>query len=195
MISRTPSPSGGVPSTEELEAAFLSYLEEMDRCLVGHSYWALVHLLVVLPDVCAALEAGDGETNGTRYQDWCRRYLPSKFRSPEDRWDIRCKVLHQGRALPTRGAHRSYSFVLPGQPISIHDVVITGDQNIAVDIGELADEIKRGIHSWFADLQRSENSARARNVARHASSLARLKRKAHPMIAGIDFQVWSSTST
>lgn len=182
-------------SVSELESAFHDYFEEIQRCLTAKCHWALVHVLVALPDICAALEHDDGETTGTRYRAWCGRHFPGAFRSPLDRWDIRCKVLHQGRTLPTRGEHRSYSFLLPGQPISLHDVVTTGDQNIAVDIGLLADETKTAVRAWFRWLQRPENAFALGNVQRHLPSLARMKRKTTPIVAGVDFAVWSSTST
>jgi hypothetical protein len=45
----------------DLEAAFKTYVDEMDRCVAATCYWALLHVVVALPDVCAALESADGE--------------------------------------------------------------------------------------------------------------------------------------
>src|SRR5262249_48212310 len=41
--------------TPELERAFALYFDEIARCRASGLYLALLHLLVALPDVCAAL--------------------------------------------------------------------------------------------------------------------------------------------
>lgn len=41
----------------DLEQAFQVYFEEMDRCKAGQCHWALLHLVLVLPDICGALTA------------------------------------------------------------------------------------------------------------------------------------------
>lgn len=43
-------------TAEELKAAFAVYYSEMDRCEKAGAYWALLHLALVLPDICASLE-------------------------------------------------------------------------------------------------------------------------------------------
>ncbi len=102
-------------TAEELERAFSTYVEEINRCLVTKCHWALLHILVILPDICAALESCDGKTDGGRYRNWCKRYFPDDRRfTPGDRYAIRCALLHQ-RNVSTTLRHRRLAFtVAPG---------------------------------------------------------------------------------
>jgi hypothetical protein len=42
----------------DLEQAFSVYFTEMESCENAGCYWALLHLAVILPDVCGAFEFG-----------------------------------------------------------------------------------------------------------------------------------------
>jgi hypothetical protein len=48
------------PTPEELEKAFAVYFDEIERCRRAGAYWALLHVVVALPDICAALESENG---------------------------------------------------------------------------------------------------------------------------------------
>jgi hypothetical protein len=61
----------------DLERAFSVYFTEMESCENAGCYWALLHLTVILPDVCGALEFGSMSKVGTRYIDWCAAKLPT----------------------------------------------------------------------------------------------------------------------
>ena len=43
-------------TVDDLTTAFNVYFDEMTACEKNGCYWALLHLLVSLPDICAALE-------------------------------------------------------------------------------------------------------------------------------------------
>lgn len=62
-------------SVADLEKAFHVYLDEIERCRQAGTYRALLHVLVSLPDICAALE-DTGWVTGEKYVEWCRRYCP-----------------------------------------------------------------------------------------------------------------------
>src|SRR2546428_896437 len=81
-----------------LDKAFQIYWDEMDRCRKHKAYWALLHDTVCLPDICAALQSANGEATGPRYAGWCDQYLVDPIISGAERWEMRCKVLHVGRA-------------------------------------------------------------------------------------------------
>src|SRR5882724_5521019 len=59
-----------------LSSRFQSYFEEMERCKNGKAYWALLHIVVCLPDICAALQSARGNSRTKSYISWCERYLP-----------------------------------------------------------------------------------------------------------------------
>ncbi len=185
-------------AVDEMEDAFKTYFEEMDRCVTAKCYWALLHMVVVMPDICAALESDDGEADDGRYRNWCKRYLSTrKFLSPDDWHEIRCALLHQGRTVPKRGRYGSYSFV---QPAPSGDVVhnwVADDRNITLDVGEMAREMKAAIRSWFIDLQDPTKKSALDNVRKHLPWLAREKPKiilGGPSITGTNFSSTSSGS-
>jgi hypothetical protein len=84
------------------ENTFKVYLDEIDRCIQGKCYWALLHLVLVLPDVCAAMETDGGTTGGKEYRGWCERFLADPLVTPEDWYQMRCSVLHQGRTIDAK---------------------------------------------------------------------------------------------
>ncbi len=183
-------------TSEELERAFEVYFEEINRCIQMKCYWALVHILAVLPNVCAALETEDGETPDRGYIDWCNRYFPSEM-SGQDRYSVRCVLLHQGRTVMGHRLDKSVSFVWPTDTGNVpHGVTYDfgeGRTNIPVDVTRMAEDTTQAVRRWFADLQKPENRSRVRNVQRHLPWLARKGQKAIQSISGITLPTLSST--
>lgn len=182
------------PTVAELEQTFKTYFEELDRCESTKCYWALLHVVVALPDVCAALESTAGDAgNGGPYRAWCKEHFTGRYLTPDDRYAIRCALLHQGRTTPDRGTWLSYSFVQPspsGQ--RVHNWVTPSERNITLDVGEMASETKHAMRNWFLKLQLPINATRAANVQKHLPHLAHEKPKTG--VPGIN-QTFSSTST
>jgi hypothetical protein len=81
----------------------------------------LLHVVVSLRDICGALESNNGVATVARYKEWCRRY------SPQDYWEIRNRVLHQGRTKTAAG--RVYKFT------RVHRAVWAPDDVVALDVG------------------------------------------------------------
>src|SRR2546428_8678746 len=98
----------------ELDNAFQTYWSDMERCRKGRAYWSLLHVTVCLPDICAALQSSDARTSGRRYIDWCDRHLADAALSGEERYWMRCKVLHEGRASTGNpGRYSGFAFTQP----------------------------------------------------------------------------------
>jgi hypothetical protein len=176
----------------DLEQAFRLYFEEMARCAAAGHYFALLHVIVALPDVCAALE--DPKTKpGERYEAWCGRYHHHGLLSPVEFYDLRCKLLHQGQAVGRgRGRYETYSF--PVRPdISLHRVVVKAEANITLDPRQMAIEMRQAIEAWFADLRRPENAPRFQAVRANLPLLVREQVKSIPGLDGPPFYVLSST--
>src|SRR5689334_14961380 len=109
----------------------------MKRCQSGNAYWSLLHVLVCLPDICAALQSKDGETNRTRYKDWCGKFFSEPLLNPEERYRMRCKVLHQGRATTDHAAR--YSGFAFGQPVGlVTDHLRLDGRILHLDVARLA---------------------------------------------------------
>jgi hypothetical protein len=179
-----------MPAMIDLESAFKVYFDEMDRCVDGKCYWALLHLVVVLPDICSALEAGNGEASGKQYKVWANRYLADSVISADEWYEIRCVVLHQGQTLGKTGRYRAYSFSQPNPTEGIIHRVIAKRGNIQdlhLDVGELAKQMTTAMRKWFQDLEADKNSLHSRNVDRNIHSLASTERpQSHdvPVILG-----------
>jgi len=190
------------PTVADLERAFRTYFEEMDRCAKFKCFWALLHMAVALPDVCAALQSNSGEAgDGGPYRAWCKDNFAGHFLSPNDRYGIRCALLHQGRTTPTGGGYGSYSFVQPSPSGSIvHNWVTPRERNITLDVGEMAQDTRAAMRTWFAKIQIPANARRLANVERHLLHLAREKAKSFtpppPLPLGTLMNTtFSSTST
>lgn len=179
----------------ELTQSFQTYYEEIDRCLNAKCYWSLVHLLVVLPAVCAAMETQSGDAEGNEYMNWCRRYFDKDPRfTDKDRYGLRVALLHQGRTtVEERGQYRSYSFVPP----TGHDVHLTvrdfgaDGKNLTIDVARLADETKRAMQKWFND----QKDTRRANIGPNLRWLAREGRAEIPGAPGVVWNVPTTSST
>jgi hypothetical protein len=166
-------------SVDQLRAAFGVYLTEMERCEKAGAYWALLHLALVLPDICAALEYGPDAKVGERYTMWCRDHFPKHpSLTPDDRYQIRNAVLHEGSTLTNKSQYRSISFVEPRvADLEVHQNVTTSvdGKNLTLDVKQLADETRGAMGHWFVSLQESDE--RNALVASRLNRVARLQTK------------------
>ena len=187
-------------SVAEIEQAFQTYFDEMERCARAKCYWALLHIVVVLPDICAALQSANGDAgNGGPYQGWYKENFSGNYLSPVDRYKIRCALLHQGRTVVPSGSYASYSFIQPATSGSIaHNWVTPSERNMTLDVGEMARDTRAAMRTWFTKLQLPANATKLANVQRHLPLLAREKPKvlvgSHGIIGSV-IQTVSSTSS
>ena len=149
---------------EQLRNDFALYLDEIKRCEDAKCYWALLHVLLALPDVCASLEvdpAGPKPKVGDRYVDWCMAHLPSSATvSASDRYQMRNALLHAGsttaenlgKTHQTTYAH--FSYVDPETfDVSVHYTADPSRTVLNVHPPTMASETKRAIENWFTALQ------------------------------------------
>jgi hypothetical protein len=186
-------------TTAQLTDAFRVPLAEMDRCVTGQCYWALLHLVVVIPDICSALEAANSKATKAGYINWCQRMFPPgppAPLNPIERYELRCIVLHQGRTLASRGRYAYYKFVPSSPPgIRAHGTQMASDQ-ITLGVVEMAEETKRALKDWFQDLQDPAEAQRRARVAQNLPTLVTVKVQPLPGIGGFPVNVThTSTST
>ena len=160
----------------DLNRAFETYWNEMHQCRTAKAYWALLHVTVCIPDICAALESQNGEATPASYKAWCGQYLIDPLLSASERYRIRCKILHQGRATtdqPSR--YTAFAFGQPSETGEVdHKRVI--ETVLHLDVGELAREMKSAVEEWIRTIEERSSSAAAMNVERNLQSLVRVKR-------------------
>ncbi len=168
----------------QLDEGFKLYWEEMNRCRTSGTYWALLHVTVCLPDICAALQSLNGETNGKRYVTWCNVNLKDPMLSGRERWDMRCRVLHQGYATTKKTSrYTGFSFSQP-TPTGETQHLNNDGGTLVLDVGRLAEEIKAGVGRWIGHLEADPKSPKAVNTAKHLGSLVRVRAFALPPTPG-----------
>ena len=168
-----------------LEQAFSVYFDEMERCRRGECYWALLHVIVTLPDICAALESDDGRTSGPKYMSWCDRFTPTDIMNGADWWEVRCLVLHQGRTKTRDG--RFYKFIKPTAAARVHQTVWGSRDTIALDVAEMSNEMIKSIRAWFQYLQGPYIEDVRANVKKNLGSLVIVREAELPGISGVSF--------
>jgi hypothetical protein len=172
-------------TVDELRADFDLYFREIEACLQQGRYWALLHLLLAMPDICASLE-NPAAFVGKRYVGWCRDNMSANPDvTPGDRYQMRNAVLHQGTTLPPnrandpdeRSQYQCFSFVDPQNfQGPIHQTVTGGPGGILnIDVADLAKDTRQAMEHWFGRLQ--SHPAKMSAVEKNLPSLARVKPK------------------
>lgn len=148
-------------TVQKLRSHFALYLEEIDRCLDAKCYWALLHVLLALPDVCASLEADPATKVGDRYVKWCDSYLPvGPAVSGVDRYHMRNALLHSGSTTAQnlgkthQTSYTHFSFVDPDTfDLSVHHTTNPNRTILNIHVAPMADETKQALENWFNALQ------------------------------------------
>jgi hypothetical protein len=183
-------------SVNELREAFAVYYAEMDRCEQSGAYWALLHLLLVMPDICAALEFGPRARVKVRYLKWCSEHFSvDPALTPDDRFQIRNAVLHEGSTLPNQCQYRSISFVeTTASDREVHLSVTTNDtgRDLTLDVKLYADQTRAALDHWFESLQNDKD--RNHLVSSRLGRIARLQlRKSFvPIVSSDGSQILTS---
>jgi hypothetical protein len=170
----------------QLRKDFALYIEEIKRCEEAKCYWALLHVLLALPDVCATLETDPTSKKqgvGDRYVGWCDAYLPNNPAvSGADRYQMRNALLHSGSTTAQnlfKSHHTSYthfSYVDPDTfDVSVHETTNQSRTVLNVHIAAMAAETRDAIESWFNALQ--GDSIKMSRVEQNIGRLTRLQPK------------------
>lgn len=157
-------------NANDLEEAFNTYWDDMARCRTAKAYWSLLHVTVCLPDICAALQSNDGGAKRAHYRQWCGRWMPNPKLPPEDRYCMRCKVLHEGSSRGC-GQHPGFIFGQPASTGQVDHLNVHATGKITIDVGELAEDTKIGVTKWVDWLRTNPTSNDAQNVAKNFPSL------------------------
>jgi hypothetical protein len=180
-----------VPVTKgDLQNAFGEYLRQMERLHAAPGlYWALLHIVVLIPDICGSLEASDGEASGDAYKSWCRRYLTADPLTdplnPEERWWMRCALLHTGRSGPSASKPSRYkAYEFHHEECPLHGQEMGQEQPrerlpVHLDVPVLYRGTLAGMNKWFEDVM-----AGARGTEFVATHLPRMLR-VRPSVASL----------
>lgn len=117
----------------------------------GASYAALATTLTI-PDVCAALEATNGQSTGKLYQRWYDQYIGPRYNgmlSAKACYSLRCGVVHQGQ-VSVAGVPKIAKaiFRLPQQTTSsIH--ANTVNDMVQFDLRTFCEDFINAIDQWW----------------------------------------------
>jgi hypothetical protein len=163
-----------------LDAVFQMYWEDMERCRTGSAYWSLLHVTVCLPDICAALQSGDARTTGKRYIDWCDQHLRDAKLTGEERYVMRCKVLHEGRATTGHpGRYSGFAFTQPA-PLGDVDHRRVEGTTLVLDVGRLSAEYQKGVRKWIRAVEAHPADPTATHVEANLQTIVRVRQKPMP---------------
>lgn len=185
----------GAMTREELMDAFKIYWSELELCRSAGAYWALLHVTVCLPDICAALQSHNGRTNGNKYRAWCGRFLTNPLLSANERWLMRCAVLHQGRSkLPVGSRYTGFSFSRPNAQRQVLHNEVEGTTLIQ-DVDVLSREVTTGVIDWMIKIALSPGTVEAEHVAKNLPRLIRVREFPLPALAGSPILPFGTTIT
>jgi hypothetical protein len=168
----------------QLEEDFALYLEEIKRCIENKCYWALLHILLIMPDVCSSLEAEMKRGNSDKlYVEWCDEYFPkSSTISGSDRYQMRNTLLHSGsttaynRNKDYRTEYEHFSFVNNDErDMKIHGFASANGKILNLQPLVMAEETIKAIYNWFNVLQNDKK--KMENVEKNIITLAKKKPK------------------
>jgi len=115
----------------------------------GHYFPALMSTLS-LPDICAALNAEDGQTSRARYIAWMNQWTTWHETYVDLIYGFRCSMLHQGSGHAHRSGGTRVAFVHPAEPGGLHGIIRQVDDD---DPGVLVFKLDRFIEQMLMHVQ------------------------------------------
>lgn len=132
--------------------------EEIDRALSAELYYLALVLTLSLPDVCAALESADGQTNALKYKAWCDTWVSPAYpqMTSVDLYSMRCGVVHQGRLGHPKMQYARVLFTLPNAHNNVfHQNIINDALNLDAVI--FCRDMAGAVARWYAAKQNDPN--------------------------------------
>jgi hypothetical protein len=127
---------------------------------LGLFYAALLSALS-LPDICAAMDTGDGRAHGPEYMRWFDRWVSPRYTvqgsitlSGRECYELRCSMLHQGRGRDPGNSYGYFAFV-PGtnmHNISLRKITVNGTlmpDVILLSIPRFCGDVVDGAEAWL----------------------------------------------
>ena len=99
-------------------------------------------------DICAALSSTDGRTTGAHFKAWFEAHVPNPYArlSADDAYQLRCGMLHQGRA--SADQYGAILFTLPdGRGNVFHNNVLNDALNL--DLVTFCTDILDAADGWW----------------------------------------------
>lgn len=155
-----------------------SLFSEIERGLSAGMYHLSLGTTLCIPDICAALQSENGNTNRKKYINWYNKYVGDKIRmTADDCYYFRCSFLHQSSTHHIESNYERIIFVEPNAIGLLHNNVILGALNI--DINAFCRDIIESARSWQVEVKDSDVYIR-----NHKKSFKRYPNGLAPYIVG-----------
>jgi hypothetical protein len=131
--------------------AMKTILSEITAACKYKLYYLAIMLCLALPDICAALEASNGETSKKQYEAWFDKWLAPKYgeyMKAEDMYRLRCGVLHQGKMGHPGLRYNRVAFALP---LLVHKNLLPNRKNpeiLNLSIGLFCKDVVDSVKAW-----------------------------------------------
>jgi hypothetical protein len=142
---------------------------EIKKCLKAELWYAGLVLTLMLPDICAALEASDGQTSDERYRAWYEKWLQHKYKEigPTDVYYLRCGIAHQAKFSHRKMKYDRIFFTLKHPKgkywsfpkVHKHRKIQEKDrgESFSTDLKRFCDDVIDSVDEWYAHKKNDSN--------------------------------------
>lgn len=138
---------------------------QMMQALEAGLYMPALVVALTLPDIMGALGSENGRATGPKYKAWLTEFAGYPPDDAQALWDIRCSLLHQGRA---NAGEIKTGFTVPGTG-QLHKLSVEAHDGVTVawySMETFIEDLARAVTEW---LRRYGLTAQAqRNLERFA---------------------------
>lgn len=165
------------------------YLQQIRTALDVNLYYLSLSASLTVPDICGALDSGNGRATPDRYKDWFNKYVahkydsawgmeryvedmpeelresilasvkPHQFFTAEDCYYFRCSMLHQGTSEHPKSTYDRIFFVEPGTTDNVFHLN-TFDNTLNIDAPTFCNDMIDSAVSWLDNVENTERYRR-----------------------------------
>ncbi len=133
-------------------------LEQIENSVDSGSYLLGLYVALALPDICGALESGNGRATGNRYKAWFNKWVAPKYDKTltgEQCYSYRCGVLHQGRSKHDNLGYSRIIFLEPNPNMVLHRNIMNDAYNL--DIRLFCNDLVASTREWLISVKSNHN--------------------------------------
>lgn len=132
------------------------FLQQIEKALDYNLYYIALQASLTLPDICAALEASNGETSKSKYLAWYKQYFKGNiFLSAEDCYYFRCSNVHQAKTIHANSKYARILFIEPQTTtITAHNCIL--EDSLCIDVNIFCNDMISSVRSWISSVKGTE---------------------------------------
>lgn len=139
------------------------YIRQLQKAYQDELYYFVLSGCMILIDTCAGLNAQNGETSKTKFQEWFTKYLSqynenNKFDgairfSAEECYKFRCRILHQSLSrIDTHSQEHQHKNGIIAFSIGSATIHCCNFEGVYfLDIGRFMEDVINAVERWIDD--------------------------------------------